>query len=39
MLLKILDKLKVKGDDQKAGVDIVRKALEAPIDKLLQMQV
>ena len=26
-----LDKVKAKGDDQKAGVDLVRKALEAPI--------
>merc|ERR1711943_39245 len=26
-----LDKVKVKGDDQKAGVDLVRKALESPI--------
>merc|ERR1712103_19070 len=26
-----LDKVKAKGEDQKAGVDLVRKALEAPI--------
>ena len=26
-----LDGLKVKGDDQKAGVDIVKKALQTPI--------
>ena len=29
-----LDKLKVKGSDQKAGVDIVKKALEAPIRQI-----
>ena len=29
-----LDKIKVKGDDQKAGVDLVRKALEAPIRQI-----
>jgi len=29
MLLKILDKVKVKGSDQKAGVEIVKSALEA----------
>ena len=29
-----LDKVKVKGDDQKAGVDLVRKALEAPIRQI-----
>jgi chaperonin GroEL len=29
-----LEKLKVKGDDQKAGVDLVRKALEAPIRQI-----
>ena len=33
-----LDNLKVKGDDQKAGVEIVKKALQAPVDKLQQMQ-
>ena len=32
------DKVKVKGDDQKAGVEIVKSALQAPIDKLLLMQ-
>ena len=29
-----LDKVKSKGADQKAGVDIVRKALEAPIRQI-----
>ena len=29
-----LDKVKAKGDDQKAGVDLVRKALEAPIGQI-----
>merc|ERR1712070_577147 len=29
-----LDKVKVKGEDQKAGVDLVRKALEAPIRQI-----
>ena len=29
-----LSKVKVKGDDQKAGVDLVRKALEAPIRQI-----
>ena len=29
-----LDKIKVKGDDQKAGVDIVRKSLQAPIRQI-----
>ena len=29
-----LDKVKVKGDDQKAGVDLVKKALEAPIRQI-----
>ena len=29
-----LDKVKVKGDDQKAGVDIIKKALEAPIRQI-----
>ena len=29
-----LDALKVKGDDQKAGVDLVRRALEAPIRQI-----
>ena len=29
-----LDKVKVKGSDQKAGVDIVKKALEAPIRQI-----
>ena len=29
-----LDKIKVKGSDQKAGVDIVKKALEAPIRQI-----
>ena len=29
-----LDKVKVKGADQKAGVDIVKKALEAPIRQI-----
>ena len=32
-----LDEVKVKGDDQKAGVEIVKKALQAPVlDKLQQ---
>ena len=34
MLLKILIKLKVKGDDQKAGVEIVKSALQAPIRQI-----
>ena len=34
MPLKNLDKVKVKGDDQKAGVDLVKKALEAPIRQI-----
>ena len=29
-----LDSLKVKGDDQKAGVDIVKKALQAPVRQI-----
>jgi chaperonin GroEL len=29
-----LEKLKVKGEDQKAGVELVRKALEAPIRQI-----
>merc|ERR1711991_970673 len=29
-----LAKVKAKGDDQKAGVDLVRKALEAPIRQI-----
>ena len=29
-----LDKIKTKGDDQKAGVDLVKKALEAPIRQI-----
>jgi chaperonin GroEL len=29
-----LDKIKVKGDDQKAGVDLVKKALETPIRQI-----
>ena len=29
-----LDKVKVKGEDQKAGVDLVRRALEAPIRQI-----
>ena len=29
-----LDKVKSKGDDHKAGVDLVRKALEAPIRQI-----
>ena len=29
-----LDKVKTKGDDQKAGVDLVKKALEAPIRQI-----
>ena len=29
-----LDKVKAKGEDQKAGVEIVRKALEAPIRQI-----
>merc|ERR1712137_183264 len=29
-----LDKVKAKGDDQKAGVELVRKALEAPIRQI-----
>jgi Chaperonin GroEL (HSP60 family) len=29
-----LSKVKVKGDDQKAGVELVRKALEAPIRQI-----
>ena len=29
-----LDKVKVKGDDQKAGVDIIKKALQAPIRQI-----
>jgi len=30
-----LDNLKVKGDDQKAGVEIVKKALQAPIRQII----
>ena len=33
-LHKDLDKLKVKGDDQKAGVTLVGKALQAPIRQI-----
>ena len=29
-----LDKVKIKGDDQKAGVDIIKKALQAPIRQI-----
>ena len=29
-----LDKVKVKGDDQKAGVEIVKSALQAPIRQI-----
>ena len=29
-----LDNLKVKGDDQKAGVDLVAKALQAPVRQI-----
>ena len=29
-----LDGVKVKGDDQKAGVEIVKKALQAPIRQI-----
>ena len=29
-----LDKVKAKGEDQKAGVDLVRRALEAPIRQI-----
>ena len=32
---EILDNLKVKGDDQKAGVEIVKKALQAPIRQII----
>ena len=32
--LRELDKVKVKGDDQKAGVDIIKKALQAPIRQI-----
>ena len=31
-----LDKVKVKGDDQKAGVDLVKKALETPIRQIIK---
>jgi chaperonin GroEL len=31
---RVLSKVKVKGDDQKAGVELVRKALEAPIRQI-----
>ena len=34
MLLKNLEKVKAKGEDQKAGVDLVRRALEAPIRQI-----
>ena len=34
MLHKTLEKLKVKGDDQKAGVTLVGKALQAPIRQI-----
>jgi len=30
-----LDKVKVKGDDQKAGVDIIKKALQAPVRQIV----
>ena len=29
-----LEKVKAKGEDQKAGVDLVRRALEAPIRQI-----
>ena len=32
---KILDKVKFKGNDQKAGVDIIKKALQAPIRQIV----
>ena len=31
-----LDKVKTKGDDQKAGVDLVKKALETPIRQIIK---
>ena len=31
-----LDKVKAKGEDQKAGVDLLRRALESQLDKLLK---
>merc|ERR1711976_781957 len=31
---QVLDKVEAKGDDQKAGVDLVRKALESPIRQI-----
>ena len=34
MLQKNLISLKVKGDDQKAGVEIVKSALQAPIRQI-----
>ena len=34
-----LDKVKVKGADQKAGVDIVKSALESQLDRSLKMLV
>ena len=30
----VLDGVKVKGDDQKAGVEIIKKALQAPIRQI-----
>ncbi len=33
--LDALDSIKVKGDDQKAGVEIIRKALQAPIRQII----
>ncbi len=33
--LDALDGIKVKGDDQKAGVEIIRKALQAPIRQII----
>ena len=32
---EVLNSIKVKGDDQKAGVEIVRKALQAPIRQII----
>ena len=34
--IKALDKLKVTGSDQKAGVEIVRKALQAPVRQIAE---
>ena len=33
--LDALDSLKVKGDDQKAGIELIRKALQAPIRQII----